>query len=122
MAIMATLFVSGCVKEEMQSGVTVLTAGIETKTVLQNDEVVLWTNGDKVNVNGVESAALELAQPSASAAFTFDAVLNNPYCAVYPASIYKTATTITLPARMLRRWQHIQQRVIICDSSIFVQC
>lgn len=98
MAIMATLFVSGCVKEEMQSGVTVLTAGIETKTVLQNDEVVLWTNGDKVNVNGVESAALELAQPSASAAFTFDAVLNNPYCAVYPASIYKTATTITLPA------------------------
>lgn len=98
MAIMATLFVSGCVKEEMQSGVTVLTAGIETKTVLQNDEVVLWTNGDKVNVNGVESAALELAQPSASAAFTFDALLNNPYCAVYPASIYKTATTITLPA------------------------
>lgn len=98
MAIMATLLVSGCVKEEMQSGVTVLTAGIETKTVLQNDEVVLWTNGDKVNVNGVESAALELAQPSASAAFTFDAVLNNPYCAVFPASIYKDATIVTLPA------------------------
>ena len=98
MAIMATLLVSGCVKEEMQSGVTVLTAGIETKTVLQNDEVVLWTNGDKVNVNGVESAALELAQPSASAVFTFDAVLNNPYCAVFPASIHKDATIVTLPA------------------------
>lgn len=98
MAIMATLFVSGCVKEEIQSGVTVLTAGIETKTVLQNDETVLWTNGDKVNVNGVESAALDLAEPSTSASFTFNAVLNNPYCAVYPASIYKAATTITLPA------------------------
>ena len=98
MAIMATLFVSGCVKETIQSGVTILTAGIETKTVLQNDEAVLWTNGDKVNVNGVESAALELAEPSTSASFTFNAVLNQPYCAVFPASIYKNAATVTLPA------------------------
>lgn len=98
MAIMATLFVSGCVKETIQSGVTILTAGIETKTVLQNDEAVLWTNGDKVNVNGVESAALELAEPSTSASFTFNAVLNQPYCAIFPASIYKNAATVTLPA------------------------
>ena len=65
-AIVSTLLVAGCAKENLvepmgpQNGVTVLTAGIPTKTVLQNDQKVLWTNGDKINVNGIESNALEL--------------------------------------------------------------
>ena len=64
----ATLFAAGCAKEEVvvpeeQDEVTVLTAGIQTKTVLQDEKAVLWTNGDKINVNGVESAALELEEP-----------------------------------------------------------
>lgn len=108
-AIAATLLVAGCAKENFvepqtpQEGVTVLTANIDgTKTVLQEAEEgvskVLWTNGDKINVNGVESPALELEEPAASAIFSFEGVLETPYKAVFPASIYKDATTVTLPA------------------------
>ena len=104
-AIVATLFVAGCAKENLvepmgpQNGVTILTAGTPTtKTVLQNDQKVLWTNGDQINVNGVESEALVLDTPAATATFTIPGVLNNPFKAVFPASIYKDAQTVTLPA------------------------
>ena len=104
--MMASLLVAGCVKENLvepdvpQSGVTVLTANVDaaTRTVLQDDEKVLWTNGDKINVNGVESAALELEEAAASAQFTFEGLLESPYKAVFPSSIYKNETTVTLPA------------------------
>ena len=104
-AMMATLLVAGCAKENLvesmgpQNGVTILTAGTpSTKTVLQNDQKVLWTNGDQINVNGVESEALVLDTPAATATFTIPAVLNDPFKAVFPASIYKDAQTVTLPA------------------------
>ena len=103
--MVASLLVAGCAKENLvepnvpQGGVTVLTADVAaTKTVLQDDQKVLWTNGDKINVNGVESAALELEEAAASATFTFEGVLESPYKAVFPASIYKDAATVTLPA------------------------
>lgn len=104
--MMASLLVAGCVKENLvepdvpQSGVTVLTANVDaaTRTVLQDDQKVLWTNGDKINVNGVESAALELEEAAASAQFTFEGLLETTYKAVFPSSIYKDATTVTLPA------------------------
>lgn len=103
--MVASLLVAGCAKENLvepnvpQGGVTVLTADVAaTKTVLQDDQKVLWTNGDKINVNGVESAALELEEAAASATFTFEGVLDSPYKAVFPASIYKDAATVTLPA------------------------
>ena len=103
-AIVATLFVAGCAKENLvepmgpQNGVTVLTAGIPTKTVLLNDQKVLWTSGDKLNVNGFESDALELDEPAATATFTIQGVISNPYKAVFPASIYKDEQTVALPA------------------------
>lgn len=104
-AIVAALFVAGCAKENLvepmgpQNGVTILTAGTPTtKTVLQNDQKVLWTNGDQINVNGVESEALVLDTPAAIATFTIPGVLNNPFKAVFPASIYKDAQTVNLPA------------------------
>ena len=104
-AIVAALFVAGCAKENLvepmgpQNGVTILTAGTPTtKTVLQNDQKVLWTNGDQINVNGVESEALVLDTPAATATFTIPGVLNNPFKAVFPASIYKDAQTVNLPA------------------------
>ena len=50
-------------------------------------------------VNGVESAALELTEPSATADFAFGASLQAPYSAVFPSSIYKDAATVTLPAQ-----------------------
>ena len=84
--MMATLLVAGCAKENLiepetsagvQEGTTVLTAvaAPAVKTVLQDDKKVLWTNGDKINVNGVESAALELEEAAASAQFTFVGLL-----------------------------------------------
>ena len=104
-AILTTLLVAGCAKENLvepmgpQNGVTILTAGTPTtKTVLQNDQKVLWTDGDVINVNGVESEALVLDAPSTTATFKIPGVLNNPYKAVFPASIYKDAQTVTLPA------------------------
>ena len=109
-AMMATLLVAGCAKENLaepetpagvQEGTTVLTAVVapSVKTVLQNDAQVLWTNGDKINVNGEESAALELEEAAATATFNFpESVLSDPYKAVFPASIYKNENTVTLPA------------------------
>ena len=110
--IMATLLVAGCAKENLiepeapqqdapdQTGVTELSAAVElpSKTVLQNDAKVLWTNGDAINVNGAQSAALELDEPVGEMTFTFESVITPPYKAVFPASIYKDATTVTLPA------------------------
>ena len=110
--IMATLLVAGCAKENLvepqapqqdvpgQTGVTELSASVElpTKTVLQDDAKVLWTNGDVINVNGTQSVALELAEPVGEVTFSFETVVSPPYKAVFPASIYKDATTVTLPA------------------------
>lgn len=104
--MMATLLVAGCAKDNLaeqkplQDGTTVLTAvaAPSVKTVLQDDEKVLWTNGDKINVNGVESAALELKEAAETATFSVGSVLSTPYKAVFPASIYKDENTVTLPA------------------------
>ena len=104
-AAIVTLLAASCAKEEIMEPAgsqeqtkTVLTAGIQTKTVLQDDAQVLWTNGDQINVNGVASAALVLEEPSATASFEFEGALEHPYKAVFPASIYKNESTVTLPA------------------------
>ena len=104
-AMLTTLLVAGCAKENLvepvgpQNGVTILTAGTPaTKTVLQNDQKVLWTNGDKINVNGVESNELVLEVASATATFSIPGILAESKEAVFPASIYKDAKTVTLPA------------------------
>ena len=110
--IMATLLVAGCAKENLvepqtpqqdvpgQTGVTELSASVElpTKTVLQDDAKVLWTNGDMITVNGTQSAALEFEEPVGEATFSFETVVTPPYKAVFPASIYKDESTVTLPA------------------------
>lgn len=110
--MMASLLVAGCAKENLiepenpqqdvpgQTGVTELSAAVElpSKTVLQNDTKVLWINGDAINVNGAQSVALELEEPVGEVTFTFEKVLTPPYKAVFPASIYKDETTVTLPA------------------------
>lgn len=97
-----TAMSSGCLNDALQeqtAETTVLNAGItQTKTVLDGVKVS-WTSGDKIMVNGVESAALELTEPSATADFAFGASLQAPYSAVFPSSIYKDAATVTLPAQ-----------------------
>ena len=95
------MIAAGCAKEIMPSvdgQYTILTAGVEaTKTVLAGMKVY-WTDGDRISVNGVTSDALSLETPSASAEFRLPGELNTPYKAVFPASIYKNETTVTMPS------------------------
>lgn len=106
-ALVSALVLSSCVKEDIaessasdsEVGTMEFTAGVETKTVLQDDKYVLWTDGDKINVNGYESAALELDEPVQTATFKFtNAIIDAPFKAVFPSSIYKDANTVTLPS------------------------
>ena len=60
---------------------------------------VYWSTGDQVRINGIESDALtEVGEAVSSAVFTFDEAPTAPYKVIYPAAIYKDATTVTLPA------------------------
>ena len=48
---------------------------------------LFWSEGDKISVNGVESAALTANQAgSAVTSFTLSGTLNAPYCVTYPAA------------------------------------
>ena len=82
---------------EPSGDVTFLSAGIQTRTLLKEDVQVLWTDGDRIMVNGVSSQSLELAEPSESAVFAFEGQLMTPYKAVFPVSIYKDDNTVQLP-------------------------
>ncbi len=106
-AVMTVL--GGCTKElkndmaPVAEGETVVAAGLpSTRTYMDAaDETgarkVYWENGDAININGTSSEALaDVEEGTASVNFTFPAVLSYPYNAIYPASAYKNASTITL--------------------------
>lgn len=101
-ATLAVIFGAGCVKDCVvdleEKAITVLTADVQTKTVLQDDAKVLWTSGDRINVNGVESSPLVLEAPEGAVSFSFEGLLTIPYKAVFPSSIYEDEQTIVLPA------------------------
>ncbi len=85
-------------------GGTVLTAviGTDTKTML-GDKVgkeypILWTAGDKINVNGESSSEAAVKEGSKQASFAFGKEMSAPYSAVYPASAYKAEGVITIPS------------------------
>ena len=60
---------------------------------------VYWTDGDEMSLNGVTSDPLASVPAECSkVSFSFPGVLTTPYKLLYPASFYKNATTITLPA------------------------
>ena len=87
---------------------TTITASLSsTRTVLGEKDGASWPNywtaGDQINVNGIASEALGAeADGKASAAFTFEGLLQAPLCAVYPASAVSAfsdgTATLTLPA------------------------
>ena len=93
----AVVFATGCAKEAMDApGRTVLKASMSSMTRTAIDGVkVSWTPGDAICVNGANS--YPLTEGGATANFEFRAALTAPYKAVYPTSIYKDATTVTLP-------------------------
>ena len=85
-------------------GGTVLTAviGTDTRTML-GDKVgkeypILWTAGDKINVNGESSSEAAVKEGSKQASFAFGKEMSAPYSAVYPASAYKAEGVITIPS------------------------
>ena len=45
-----------------------------------------WSEGDKISVNGVESAEAAIGDNSAVATFTVSGTLSTPYCIAYPAA------------------------------------
>ncbi len=104
----AAVLLAGCAKEidspKATIGKTVITVSTpQTKTSFGEldgtKRPVYWASGDKIAVNGVTSAAVPAdAVGTASAEFTFEGVLETPYKIVYPSTIWKDASTITLPA------------------------
>ncbi len=85
------------------TGGTTVTVGIaDTKTYLgelvDGARKVYWHNGDQIAINGNASTAITLNEEKTSAEFEFGAELTHPYSVLYPASMYKDAQTITLPA------------------------
>ena len=100
-AIAAAVLAAGCAKESLiEPGQgTVLKASLSSLTKTAIDGVkVTWTEGDAINVNGANSYAIKEA--AATATFEFKTALTAPYKAVYPTSIYKDASTVTLPANL----------------------
>lgn len=97
-AIAAAVLAAGCNKEQtLQEPKTVLTADLGSLTKTSIDGVkVSWTAGDAINVNGMASSAI--TEDAAQATFEFRSFLKAPYKALYPTSIYKDASTVTLPA------------------------
>ena len=90
--------------EITSDGGTVLTAviGTDTRTIL-GDKVgkeypILWTVGDKINVNGESSSEAAVKEGSKQASFAFGKEMSAPYSAVYPASAYKAEGVITIPS------------------------
>lgn len=100
----AAALILGCATETPEQGTlpsgeikTVLTADLQSLTKTAIDGVkVSWSAGDAICVNGSTSEAL--LSDAAKAEFRFTDELAAPYCAVYPATLRKDATTVTLPA------------------------
>ena len=66
---------------------------------LEGKRKVYWADGDCMSLNGTASDPLAgVAAESSKASFTFPGVISTPYNLLYPATFYKNAITITLPA------------------------
>ncbi len=108
----AALLIAGCAKENIApekaeapaGGVTVLQVGLpQTKTTLGDKDgskrKIYWSDGDCISVNGTASEALSnVPAQCTSALFSFNSTVSAPYSILYPASVWKDAGTITLPA------------------------
>ena len=109
----AAVLLAGCTDEALvetpQSGDPsgkpefVVGIGADLKTVLGDDGTtthkVYWSDGDKIVINDVRSEALSgIGSDVQSTTFTMESSVSAPYNVVYPASIYETSSTVTLPA------------------------
>lgn len=108
-AALAVVMFAGCTTDISDNatapigGTTKVTIGIDNSRTYLGELVdgarkVYWSDGDQVAINGVASATTDLSEDKAYAIFTFGSELAYPYSILYPASMYKEAATITLPA------------------------
>ena len=123
-AVIALAFVCSCnkeqevdnpdIKDDVQTGITEFRATLQaTKTQLgaptgaagSREWPNLWSDGDVINVNGVESAALSTGDGYVGtdyAVFHMASAVSGPYYAAYPASAVSEysagGATITIPA------------------------
>jgi len=101
----AAILLGSCAKEhfndEVPSGSTKLVLSMPgAKTYLgelkEGKRPLYWSTGDSIAVNGVVSEPLEKGDTSV-AEFTFKGILSTPYKIAYPASLWTSETTVTLP-------------------------
>ncbi len=105
----AMALLAGCAKEEVKApvgdGHSLTISLSQTKTHMDGESgtthKIYWSNNDKIAVNGNVSDALSgLGETESTATFHFETPLSStPYNIVYPASIYKNETTVTLPVK-----------------------
>ena len=85
------------------SGQTIVKIGLEkTKThlgeLVDGSRKIYWSDGDQISINGVSSSEIRISDENTYADFLFDAVLDYPYCVLYPAADYENEATVKLPA------------------------
>ena len=106
LAIATLSLLVACHQEENPGEKTVITVSAQqTKTALGaisgSKRPVYWADGDCLAMNGVASQPLSGVPAQATTAqFVFTGAISGsaPYDILYPASLYKDATTVTLPA------------------------
>lgn len=103
----AVSLLAACQREPAPAGEGRLVLSVSAEPTLKtaygeeasNQRPVYWTNGDQMALNGTASAPLSGLEPEAtSASFSFSGSFSSPYRLLYPASLYKSASQITLPA------------------------
>ena len=72
-------------------GQTTLTISLEESRTQLGEEVdgiypVSWCENDAISINGIESNSITIANDGKVATFTFNGVVNYPYCIAYPAA------------------------------------
>ena len=109
-AALAVVMFAGCTTDlenevaapSVGAGTTVTVGIADTKTyigeLVDGARKVYWSSSDQIAINGNASTAITRNEEKTSAVFSFDANLTHPYSVLYPAEMYKDATTITLPA------------------------
>ena len=80
-----------------------------------NRRPIYWSAGDCIAINGVTSAPLgNLGEGVKYATFSFEKVLIPPYNVIYPASLYKDESTITLPTRRYTTPEAFEAPMAVC--------
>ena len=73
------------------TGQTALILSLEESRTMLGEEAnglypVAWCADDAISVNGVKSSSIAIDSNASVATFSFDGVLNYPYCVAYPAA------------------------------------